>query len=119
MSQDAKNIIVNLLNRNPSKRLGAGPDGSDEIKRHPFFESIDWDKVANRAMPVPKPRYTLQYHRDQFKNVICTEEQKRNIFEDFNDVDNVNNRQIDGWSFVGEAAQQLTREESPARPQMP
>lgn len=48
MSTNAKNIIVNLLNRNPSKRLGAGQDGADEIKRHPFFSGIDWDKVASR-----------------------------------------------------------------------
>jgi len=30
------------LNRNPSKRLGAGPDGAEEIKKHPFFRDIDW-----------------------------------------------------------------------------
>ena len=59
MSNEAKNIIVHLLNRNPSKRLGAGADGADEIKRHPFFEGLDWDAVAMRIMPVPKPRYTL------------------------------------------------------------
>ena len=45
MSADARNLIVNLLNRNPSKRLGAGQDGADEIKRHQFFIDIDWDKV--------------------------------------------------------------------------
>jgi serine/threonine protein kinase len=48
MSSEAKNLIVNLLNRNPSKRLGAGQDGAEEIKRHPFFADIDWDKVLNR-----------------------------------------------------------------------
>lgn len=48
MSNEAKNLIVHLLNRNPSKRLGAGQDGADEIKRHPFFDSIDWNKVANK-----------------------------------------------------------------------
>ena len=37
LSDEAKNLIVSLLNRNPSKRLGAGPDGADEIRRHPFF----------------------------------------------------------------------------------
>ena len=46
MTADAKHLIVNLLNRNPSKRLGAGSDGADEIKRHPFFSAVDWDKVA-------------------------------------------------------------------------
>lgn len=59
MSPEAKNLIVHLLNRNPSKRLGAGADGANEIKRHPFFQGIDWEMVQNRKMPVPKPRYTL------------------------------------------------------------
>ena len=48
MSAEAKNIIVNLLNRNPSQRLGAGQDGAEEIKRHPFFADIDWDRVVAR-----------------------------------------------------------------------
>jgi serine/threonine protein kinase len=74
MSNEAKNLIVHLLNRNPSKRLGAGQDGADEIKRHPFFDSIDWNKVANKQITVPKPRYTLQQYKEQFKNVVCTEE---------------------------------------------
>lgn len=42
LSEDAKNLIVSLLNRNPSRRLGAGPEGADEIKRHPFFKDLDW-----------------------------------------------------------------------------
>jgi serine/threonine protein kinase len=46
MSQEAKGLIVHLLNRNPSRRLGAGPEGAEEIKRHPFFADIDWELVA-------------------------------------------------------------------------
>lgn len=33
---NAKNIIDQLLEIDPGKRLGAG--GADEIKKHPFFE---------------------------------------------------------------------------------
>jgi hypothetical protein len=51
---------------------------------------------------VPKARYTLQQYKDQFRNVVCTDEQKRNIFEDYDEIDSVNNKQVDGWSFVGE-----------------
>ena len=110
MSNDAKNIIVNLLNRNPSKRLGAGSDGADEIKRHPFFSEVDWEKVSNRQMTVPPPRQTLSTYKEQFKKVVCSEEQRRNIFEDYDDLNSPNNQQIDGWSFVGEAAQQIMNE---------
>jgi len=59
MTTEAKNLIVNLLNRNPSKRLGSGQDGSNEIKRHPFFDGIDWELVSKRGLQVPKPRYTV------------------------------------------------------------
>jgi hypothetical protein len=34
--------------------------------------------------------------------VVCSDEQKRNIFEDYDVIDSVNNKQVDGWSFVGE-----------------
>ena len=37
--------------KDPKKRLGR--KGIDEIKLHPFFEGIDWDKVANKDVEVP------------------------------------------------------------------
>ena len=64
MSQDAKNLIVNLLNRNASKRLGAGEEGANEIKKHPFFENVDWELVANRSIAVPPPSKTIQQFKD-------------------------------------------------------
>lgn len=42
MHPDAKSIMTGLLSRDPSKRLGV--NGGEEIKRHPFFKSIDWYK---------------------------------------------------------------------------
>uniref|UniRef100_A0AAQ4RH08 Ribosomal protein S6 kinase n=1 Tax=Gasterosteus aculeatus aculeatus TaxID=481459 RepID=A0AAQ4RH08_GASAC len=32
---------------------GAGPDGVEEIKRHPFFSTIDWNKLFRREIPPP------------------------------------------------------------------
>ena len=55
LSEDAKNLIVSLLNRNPSKRLGGGPGGADQIKAHKFFEGINWTDMKNRAYHPPKP----------------------------------------------------------------
>ena len=82
MSQEAKNLIVHLLNRNPSKRLGAGASGASEIKEHPFFADVDWELVQSRSIQMPPPRYTYQQFKKQYEQFNCTEEQKRMIFED-------------------------------------
>lgn len=44
LSPVSKDIILKLLNRNPKKRLGTFL-GADEIKKHPFFKGIDWEKL--------------------------------------------------------------------------
>lgn len=74
MSLEAKGLIVHLLNRNPSRRLGAGPEGADEIKRHAFFADIDWNVVGQRKLPVPKPKASVQQYKDQYQSFSCTEE---------------------------------------------
>ncbi len=61
LSDEAKNLIVSLLNRNPSRRLGAGADGADEIRRHPFFRNIDWQVVKNKELEPPRPDINTKY----------------------------------------------------------
>ena len=56
MSENARGLILQLLNRNPMKRLGAGPRDSEDIKSHLFFKDVDWKMVIERRLPVPKPR---------------------------------------------------------------
>lgn len=52
-SDDARDFIRRLLNKDPSKRLGSGPTGIDAIKAHKFFNGIDWAKLANKEMDAP------------------------------------------------------------------
>uniref|UniRef100_A0A8B9HIK0 Ribosomal protein S6 kinase a, polypeptide 3a n=1 Tax=Astyanax mexicanus TaxID=7994 RepID=A0A8B9HIK0_ASTMX len=53
LSGEAQSLLRNLFKRNPGNRLGAGPDGVEEIKRHPFFSTIDWNKLFRREMHPP------------------------------------------------------------------
>lgn len=62
LSEEAKHLIVSLLNRNPSKRLGAGPDAAEEIKRHPFFEGIDWQTAKEKKLQPPKLNLNMAYY---------------------------------------------------------
>ncbi len=49
MSPDAYDFIDKLLCMDPAKRLGS--NGIDEIKKHPFFKDINWDKVLDMEPP--------------------------------------------------------------------
>lgn len=48
-----------LLQKESSKRLGSGPGGSDEIKNHKWFKSINWRKLnAREILPSFRPNVT-------------------------------------------------------------
>jgi hypothetical protein len=71
------------------KRLGAGPDGIEEIKRHEFFKDVDWKAVARRELKPPKPRFNLNVSKKNIpKDLLSEEEDGKN--------------HILGWSFADE-----------------
>ncbi|KAM6315409.1 ribosomal protein S6 kinase alpha-3 isoform X4 [Calonectris borealis] len=53
LSPEAQSLLRMLFKRNPANRLGAGPDGVEEIKRHAFFSKIDWNKLYRREIHPP------------------------------------------------------------------
>lgn len=50
---DAQSLLRGLLEREEFKRLGAGPTDAAEIKSHPFFSDIDWEKLYRREITPP------------------------------------------------------------------
>nr|BAB31901.1 unnamed protein product [Mus musculus] len=53
LSAEAQSLLRALFKRNPCNRLGAGVDGVEEIKRHPFFVTIDWNKLYRKEIKPP------------------------------------------------------------------
>ncbi|KAM8809439.1 ribosomal protein S6 kinase alpha-2 [Eudromia elegans] len=53
LSIEAQSLLRALFKRNPSNRLGAGFDGVEEIKRHSFFVTIDWNKLYRKEIKPP------------------------------------------------------------------
>lgn len=66
-SVEAKSLLSGLLERDPVKRLGASNDDAQELKRHPWFSKIDWQKLLSKQIPPP------------FKPTVSGPEDTRNI----------------------------------------
>ncbi|KAJ6921223.1 hypothetical protein NC652_015204 [Populus alba x Populus x berolinensis] len=50
LTSEAHTLLKGLLNKDASKRLGSGPLGSEEIKRHKWFKAINWKKLDAREI---------------------------------------------------------------------
>ncbi|KAL9647939.1 hypothetical protein ABK040_008209 [Willaertia magna] len=65
---DAQSLLKGLLERDESKR-----SGSVEVRSHPFFKDIDWDKLYYKEIPAPfKPELNdgddTKYVDNEFKS---------------------------------------------------
>lgn len=83
--------------KNPSKRLGSGPRGEDEIKSHRWFKCINWKKLENKEIqPNFRPfvggnecvlniadEWTKMSLVDSPATSPRSSEEKENIFEEF------------------------------------
>jgi protein-serine/threonine kinase len=83
-------IFIQLLQRDPSKRLGAVQD-AEEIKKHPFFKGINWEAALNKQLH--PPRIPLS---EVPKSGIPAEKIYGPLFF-------AETNKVSGWTFVSEA----------------
>lgn len=53
LSPEAQSLLRVLFKRHPQNRLGAGPNGIEDIKRHEFFATIDWEALVEKRIRPP------------------------------------------------------------------
>uniref|UniRef100_A0AAX7TX50 protein kinase C n=1 Tax=Astatotilapia calliptera TaxID=8154 RepID=A0AAX7TX50_ASTCA len=53
LSPNSASLIQKLLQKNPELRLGAGEEDALEIKRHKFYEEMDWDALLAKKVKPP------------------------------------------------------------------
>ncbi|KAE8601591.1 hypothetical protein XENTR_v10013729 [Xenopus tropicalis] len=70
LSMFVRNLIGELLKKDPESRLGFGHFGAERVKEHAFFSFIEWDAVLNRSM---RPPFLLdnQGHLESLKDPEC------------------------------------------------
>ena len=101
VSEEAKNLISNLLEKDPGTRLGR--KGLMEIQKHPFFNGINFDDLKKKKFKVPfkpvvpKDNNITTNFEEEYLNLEINEspigewakgQEFANRFEDFNDLDN-------------------------------
>ncbi|XP_054719160.1 protein kinase C, brain isozyme-like isoform X2 [Uloborus diversus] len=57
LSKESKEALKGFLTKIPEKRLGSGLSGEENIRIHPFFRRISWEKIENKEVQPPfKPK---------------------------------------------------------------
>lgn len=96
--EDAKDLLVKLLNRDPAKRLGA--NGSAEIKKHPFFSQLSWKRLVLKGyIPPYKPSVESTLDTSNFDAEFTNERPVDSVVNDF--LSESVQKQFGGWTYVG------------------
>ena len=98
-SEDLKDLMKKLLEKDPNKRFGVFD--KNEIKQHPFFKGIDWEKLANKEISPPTNFIKQKNKNDK----IFDENKNKNIKKinftdvDYND-DNKFSKRVKNFTFI-------------------
>ena len=99
VGKTARDLIEKLFVNDPKKRLGY--NSADEVKKHPFFKGIDFDKVLKKEYKPPfipklKDDTDLRYFDDSFTQLSVDNENQEDKKEEEDDKDDYN---FEGFSY--------------------
>lgn len=94
---DAQDLLIKLLQKDPSLRL----DEASEIKSHPFFKDIDWNKLLNKSyLPPFKPNVENLLDTSNFDPDFTNEKPQDSVVDDF--LTESVQKQFGGWTYNGD-----------------
>ncbi|CAE1142002.1 RPS6KA [Acanthosepion pharaonis] len=101
LSAEAQSLLRALFKRNPQNRLGYGTKGIDGVKKHPFFASIDWDKLLRREVNPPfKPAVVRADEAFYFDSEFTSKTPKGLVYSPGIPVSAQDHQLFRGFSFV-------------------
>ena len=97
VSEDCRDLLKKIFVSDPAQRIGGGPTDGEEIMKHPWFNSIDWQAVYLKKYKPPfKPklvseidvqyidsRFTLQPPSETPESQMSYDGLQGGIWEDF------------------------------------
>eukprot|EP00828_Plagiopyla_frontata_P020799 TRINITY_DN2668_c0_g1_i2.p1 TRINITY_DN2668_c0_g1~~TRINITY_DN2668_c0_g1_i2.p1 ORF type:complete len:146 (-),score=19.08 TRINITY_DN2668_c0_g1_i2:52-489(-) len=106
-SQEASSLLNGLLCVDPKRRLGYSNDDAQEIKSHPFFGEIDWDKILNKKYLAPfKPKVSGPLDLRHFDKMFTDETVRDTPMPS----QGVNDQDYQGFTYVKNDLQNLVIE---------
>eukprot|EP00475_Leptophrys_vorax_P046271 TRINITY_DN987_c0_g1_i6.p1 TRINITY_DN987_c0_g1~~TRINITY_DN987_c0_g1_i6.p1 ORF type:complete len:567 (-),score=206.64 TRINITY_DN987_c0_g1_i6:140-1810(-) len=107
LSTTFMDFILKLLAGNPKMRLGGGELGVEEVKGHPWFMDIDWDKLLKKEIdPLYVPPEETNFDENKFADEVL------DSVVDVNTLQVGNAEDFDGFSYaVTEGSDPLAPEE--------
>ncbi|XP_071502737.1 protein kinase C iota type-like isoform X2 [Diadema antillarum] len=101
LSVKAASVLKGFLNKNPVERLGCHPQtGFGDITGHPFFKTIDWERMEARQVTPPyKPH--LQSDRDlEHFDPQFTEEPIQLTPDDASVLNQIDQGEFEGFEYI-------------------
>ena len=102
LSDTSKQLLIELLEKDPAKRLGCGKTGATAVKQHPFFAGLDWDAMYKKLY---KPPLIPEYDIAEEAKLKYTDEGELIVGKK-----KKNDRRFKGFSYVGTQYTEKLRE---------
>ena len=100
-SENLKDLLSKLLCKDPLKRFGTRD--KSEIKQHPFFKGINWEKLANKEIDPPLDLVKMKNEKYKVSKVMrnLNSNSKKIKFKDF-DYDEKNKfvNRVKNFTFI-------------------
>jgi len=103
VSPEAQSLLEGLLTRDVDKRLGStASGGAANVRKHPFFKDIDWDKMERKELEPPfKPKVKNATEVTQIDTVFTQEKPSDSLVENSLSDTMARENNFDGFTYVG------------------